>query len=305
MQPTGEQIVQMIRAAGHKVKYQSSKEKRWKKALEKPCDLVAVAGGDGTVSKVAKQLMDSGTPIALLPMGTANNIAKTLGIADESFATLIDGWGSARSVKFDAGVAKGPWGTEYFVEGFGVGLFAEAMARIQEKQEAASGASSDPKHDSESVLEILKKRLQRMQASQLTVRLDGEKFSDEYLLFEILNVRYLGPNLNLVPKADVGDGLFDVVFVSKNERNKLSRYLASLIRGRPATSRLSVRTGKRLQIEWEGSPVHFDDERWPAEGEQIPARLIKIDARIKPAAVILLLPRVKQHSSSKKQHASK
>jgi len=55
----------MIQSAGHKVKYQSSKEKDWKKALRKRCDVIAVAGGDGTVGKVARRLVGSPTPIAI------------------------------------------------------------------------------------------------------------------------------------------------------------------------------------------------------------------------------------------------
>ena len=98
----------MIRNAGHKVKYQSSKEKKWKKALKKPCDIVAVAGGDGTVGKVARELIEERIPIAILPLGTANNIAKSLGIADISLQDLVASWSTARSINFDTGVAKGP-----------------------------------------------------------------------------------------------------------------------------------------------------------------------------------------------------
>ena len=120
----------MIQSAGHKVKYQSSKEKDWKKALKRRCDIIAVAGGDGIVGKVARRMIDSRIPIAVLPTGTANNIANTLGLTGQPLTDLIKGWKTARCVNFDAGVAKGPWGARPFVEGLGVGLFAEAMFRI-------------------------------------------------------------------------------------------------------------------------------------------------------------------------------
>jgi diacylglycerol kinase family enzyme len=41
--------------------------------------LVLAAGGDGTVGKVAHELIDSGIPLSVLPLGTANNLARTLG----------------------------------------------------------------------------------------------------------------------------------------------------------------------------------------------------------------------------------
>ena len=50
-------------------------------------------------------------------------------------------------MNFDAGVAKGPWGARPFVEGFGVGLFAEAMFRIEDGDDDAvedsEGAARD------------------------------------------------------------------------------------------------------------------------------------------------------------------
>ena len=53
-QPTDEEILKLIRRAGHSVKCQSSNQIGWEKALEKAVDLIAVSGGDGIVGKVAK-----------------------------------------------------------------------------------------------------------------------------------------------------------------------------------------------------------------------------------------------------------
>src|SRR5688572_33046215 len=72
----------LLKEAGYKVRYQSSKERRWHKALKKSADIIVVAAGDGTVGKVARRMIGKGVPLAVLPMGTANNISKTLGIAD-------------------------------------------------------------------------------------------------------------------------------------------------------------------------------------------------------------------------------
>src|SRR5438128_10331540 len=100
------ELTALIEQAGHKVSYQSSK-KDFKSALKKPGDLVAVAGGDGTVRKVAIQLLERNLiPIAVLPCGTANNIARSLGLT-ESPPELIAGWPSARRRGFDVGVARG------------------------------------------------------------------------------------------------------------------------------------------------------------------------------------------------------
>src|SRR6266498_4685466 len=94
-QPSGDEILSLIRSAGHSAVYQSSKEPGWEKALEEAADIVAVAGGDGTVGKVAKRLIGNHTPIAVLPLGTANNIATALNLTDPPIEHLIAGWATA------------------------------------------------------------------------------------------------------------------------------------------------------------------------------------------------------------------
>jgi Diacylglycerol kinase catalytic domain len=121
-QPSGGDLVRLIRDKGHAVAYQSSRAENWYTALEVPVDIVAVAGGDGMVGEVAKHLIDKHVPIAVLPMGTANNIAKTLGLKDRSLEQLVAGWSAAPRVSFDVGVASGPWDSKYFIEGLGMGL---------------------------------------------------------------------------------------------------------------------------------------------------------------------------------------
>jgi diacylglycerol kinase (ATP) len=282
----------LIDAAGHKVKYQSSKEKKWKKALKKSCDIVAVAGGDGTIGKVARQLIGSRTPIAVLPIGTANNVAKMLGVPGRALHELIRGWTTAACVNFDAGVAKGPWGSECFIEGFGIGLFADAMSQLDatdNKQLAGSGKS---KPVINSVLGILKKQLQRAQPKKMIVRVDGRDLSGEYVLLEAMNIRYVGPNLDLVPRARINDGFLDVVFVPTHERAKLGGYIDDLIKRKRARPSLKVRRSRHLQIEWESSPVHIDDTPWPEEDEKIPVRSNAIDVKVEPAALVFLVPRI-------------
>ena len=84
-------LITALEAEGYKCSYLSTKEKGWEKKdwdkiESEDIDFVIVAGGDGTVRKLAgelldRKLIDKKLPIALLPFGTANNIARTLGIA--------------------------------------------------------------------------------------------------------------------------------------------------------------------------------------------------------------------------------
>lgn len=287
-QPSGDEILRLIRRAGHKAKYQSMNEGNWKRALRKPCDIIAVAGGDGTVGKVARRLVDTRTPVAVLPMGTANNIANTLGLTNWTFPELIDGWNGARCVNFDAGVAKGPWGSKNFIEGFGIGLFAETMFQIENGAHSHTSRPDDPEEEIKAILKVLKKQLAKYRSKDLTIRLDGQDLSGDYFLLEALNIRYIGPRLDLVPRAEINDGLFDIVFVSKAEKTKLSQYITNRLEHKPARGGLTVRRGRHLQVEWEISPVHIDDMPWPEDKDDCSMRSNAIDIKIDPGALVFL-----------------
>ncbi len=280
----------MIQSAGHKVKYHSSKEKDWKKALKRRCDIIAVAGGDGTVGKVARRLVGSSTPIAILPVGTANNIGHALGLTGRALEPLILEWESARRINFDIGEAEGPWGSNYFVEGVGVGLFAATMLNIRERKDPILAAEVCREAEITRVLQILKEQVEKHRPEKIKVRLDDEDLSDDYVLIQALNIRYAGPNLDLAPGADTNDGLLDVVLLPRGEEGKLSRYLTHCIRGRNAKAKLAVRRGRHLQIEWDGSSVHVDDKAWSKDDAKPRARSNTIDIKVAPQSVLFLCP---------------
>ena len=288
-QPSAAQILRLIHGAGHAADYQSSKEEDWDSALKEPGDLVAVAGGNGVVGKVAKRLMGSGTPIAVLPMGTANNVAKTLGLTDRTLKDLIRGWETGRRTSFDVGVAEGPWGSKRFIEGVGIGLFTETMSRTKDDADLARVRNADKAITS--VLEMLIKRLQSYPAKTLEVRLDAQDLSGDYVLLEAMNIRFVGPNLYLAPDADPGDGLLDIVCVSKSESGKLSSYLSNNVHDDIAPANLTVHRGQHLRIKWDGSPIHIDDKTWP-EAKDSPASAGSdfIDVKVDPAALVFLTP---------------
>src|SRR5690554_5575017 len=71
-------IVAALIQKGAQVVAQCTKMDDYAKALEKTCDFILIAGGDGTVGKVVKLIIAKQVPIAILPFGNANNIATSL-----------------------------------------------------------------------------------------------------------------------------------------------------------------------------------------------------------------------------------
>src|SRR4029453_10631218 len=101
--PSPDALLKILHKEGYDVRYASTKEKRWSRALDKRTDLYAVAGGDGTVGRVARKLAQreiATLPVAVLPLGTANNIAESLNVRG-TFKKLITAWPDMRRVPVD------------------------------------------------------------------------------------------------------------------------------------------------------------------------------------------------------------
>jgi diacylglycerol kinase family enzyme len=287
-QPSSADLLRLIRRAGH-VPTPLSTDDHWEAGLRAPADLVAIAGGDGTVGRIAKRLIGTATPVAVLPMGTANNIAKTLGLFNRPIADLIGAWRAAPRVKFDVGVANGPWKEpKYFIEGLGVGLFTGTMSRLDATGNIEIAHLDDADEKITSVLDILKKRLPAYPCKKLKIVADGEAIGGEYILLELMNTRFVGPNLYLAPDADPCDGLFDLVCISKAQEENFSRYLTECIEGNVTPPALPVRKVRRLTLEWEGFAVHIDDEVWPDKIPQFPLPTKTIEVQIRTGGVEFL-----------------
>jgi diacylglycerol kinase family enzyme len=123
---TKKELMAALTNAGHQAIYESTKERDYKKVLKKPADAVLAAGGDGTVGKVGRELIDSGIPSGVLPLGTANNLARSLGFT-ASHEEIIAGLERGKKRAFDIGLARGPWGKRYFFESAGGGLLANYL----------------------------------------------------------------------------------------------------------------------------------------------------------------------------------
>lgn len=271
-------IVGLLREAGHEVRLQSAKDEDWAQSLKEPADVIAVAGGDGTVARVAKRMAGRGIPVAPLPAGTANNISRTLGLVGRHWEELVRGWPDARRVKLDVGVAEGPWGKRTFIEGVGAGLFACLLVDDEPARQAT--LSRPPDERVARALETLRKHAVGCVPIDLKATLDGKDVSGRYLLIEVLNILYVGPSLFLAPDSQPGDGTFDVVLVTEAERDRLRGYLDAWQENRERIAVLPTQRGKHLRFEWTGFELHLDDELWPAQGSRPEKSSGTVDLRI-------------------------
>jgi diacylglycerol kinase (ATP) len=255
----------VVAEAGHEVSYTSMKQPAWAEALESSGDLVVVAGGDGSVGKVFREVATKGTPVTLLPVGSANNIARSLGIPDVDVERLVRGWDDGEHRRLDVGEATAPWGRTLFVESIGGGIFGEVLSRAEGVEDAGVDVDGDEKVDLG--VEMVREVVESLPAREWRVEVDGDDLSGELLAIEAMNIGQMGPNLPLASQADPGDGLLDVVLIREEDRSNLVAYLSQRMRELdPALPGLRRIRGERVVLGPPAEPrLHVDDRLWPAE----------------------------------------
>ena len=254
-----EELTDRLQQAGYKPVFKATScEDDLTEALADATGLVVAAGGDGTVRAVATRLIGRDVALAVLPMGTANNVARTLGIEGDPLE-LIAGLARPITHYFDLGYVRAPWGEDYFLEAMGYGLYADILAvyRPEEGKSVVRGINA------------LAQTLTDYQARPACMFVDGRELVAPFVIAEVMNTTAFGPRLKVAPTADPCDGLFDLVCIREDNREGLIRSLHGLLTESfvelPSVEHIR---GRSLQLEWDGFPVHVDGEVRPPQPVQ-------------------------------------
>jgi diacylglycerol kinase (ATP) len=245
-----------LELAGHDVTEQSVQDEGWQEMLRLPVDLVVAAGGDGTVGQVFKELAGTVVPVAIVPIGSANNVARSL--------ELLKG----RQAHFDISSLTWSGGSTTFVESCGGGVFAEMVARAEDAQEHPSGEDKV-----EFGLRLLLDAVAAAAPREWRVDADGRDLSGDYIAVEVLNIAMLGPNVPLAPHADPGDGLLDLVLVRAGDAEALAAYARARLESDPEP-RLRLETHRAREVILRPPPrlpLRLDDELLESFGDSITA----------------------------------
>ena len=252
-----EQLQDALKEAGYRPVYKATTcVEDLDAILEDATGLVVSAGGDGTAKAIATRLLgNQSAALTILPMGTANNLIRTLQVEGTPLE-IIQRLRQPEKHQFDVGHVIAPWGEDYFIEGAGLGFFAEVLATYEPENGKSITRSV------QALVEVLREGY----GQSTTIRLAGEEVSTEFLLVEILNTHSVGPRLKFAPDADPTDGLLNVVCIDGNKREGYFRYLRGLLQEEMAElPSVAVYKVPELEIVWKGFPFHVDDYVRPSD----------------------------------------
>jgi diacylglycerol kinase (ATP) len=238
-------------------------------AAEAP--LVVAVGGDGTASEVVQGIAGTGATLALVPIGSGNDLALALGIPKNVRAALDVAVGES-SRRIDLGRFDDGW----FANSLGLGF--EAQVTIESRRVRRLRGFSI-------YLFALAKALRRLHCADLVVNADGRRIAGRQLLVCIGNGPRVGGGFLLTPQADPADGWFDVCVVSALGRREILTTLPRALNGshldHPSVTMLRARS---LEIESaDGFPFH-------ADGEVIDVRRRKLTIELHAAALEVRAP---------------
>ena len=233
-------------------------------------DVVVIGGGDGTLSAAAAGLAEVGVPLAILPLGTANDLARTLGIPqDIGAAARLAASGTVRRI--DLGEVNG---VPFFnVASIGLSVeLARALTRDMKRRWGKLGYA---------VAAV--RVLARMRPFRAEVRVDGEVHRVKSVQIGVGNGRHYGGGMTIEESAAPDDGRLDVYSIDVNHWWELPLLYPAFRAGRHGRrDNVHVWMGEAAEVVTKRPlPVNTDGEITT----RTPARF-----RVRPGAVRVVCP---------------
>lgn len=208
--------------------------------LEHPPDLLAVCGGDGTINEVASQIPRPPFPVAVLPAGTANVVARELGLPLDPIRALQIAL-KRKVRKVDLGELGGESGRRFlFVAGIGFDAYVVSKVQSKLKKKLGKGAFA---------IEAVR-CLRSYTFPEFRITADNRAFSGTSCL--VCNARSYGGGMLFCPDANMTDGILDILILQGKRRVELARFLLQAL-CRKAVTRDWIHRIRAKTLRIEGS----------------------------------------------------
>jgi diacylglycerol kinase (ATP) len=228
-------------------------ESTCRREAEAGAGIVAVIGGDGTVSCGANALIGTASALAVLPAGTGNDFASTIGVG--RFDAAVKLLANPRIETIDAVQVRTGGGTRSFVNVAGAGFDSEVNETANAMTLKLGGTGT--------YIAALIKTLRRFTPARYDLTIDGTELSLDAMLVVVGNAISYGGGMKVLPAASIDDGRLDVCIVEALSKGAFLRAFPKVYTGRHG-SHPKVRLTRASVVEIEanhGIEVYADGER--------------------------------------------
>jgi YegS/Rv2252/BmrU family lipid kinase len=211
-------------------------------------EAIVLAGGDGTVADSAPVLLEAGLPFGVLPRGTANDLARSVGLPmDLKSAAEVITAGNTR--KIDLGEVNG----KFFFNVAHIGLGAVLARDITAELKRYFGPFAYPM--------AAARALGKLHPFRAEILVEDERIALRTVQIAVGNGRFFGGGGVVDESAEIDDGLFHVYALGTKNPFRLALMLPSLVRGRHARSKwvrtaagsaIEVRTIRQMSVSADG-----------------------------------------------------
>ena len=239
-------------------------------------DVVLACGGDGTFHDILQSAIASNTTIGIIPCGTGNDIARSLGltrtISDSFFHEMANSIHNQYCEIIDA--------SKITCDGEQVWSLGVISAGFDSAVNERANRMSHFRGTLRYILALLAE-LRVFNLHHYTVTMDGVQHSDCALLIAVGNGGNYGGGMRICPQADMKDGLLDITWVDPAPRRTVLRIFPQIFSGRHINHPL-VHTYRAAEIS-----IESPDSMIYADGERIGSPPVLI--QVVPRAVRILV----------------
>lgn len=212
-------------------------------------DLVIIGGGDGTLNAAAEGLIDTQLPLGILPLGTANDLARTLSIP-QSLPEACEVIATGKELRIDLGWVNG----KHFFNVASLGLSVQITQQLTKEIKQRWGVLAY----GVTAIQVIG----RSRPFFAEIRLNGESIQVRTVQIAVGNGRYYGGGMTIAEDAAIDDQRLDLYSLEIQHGWQLIRLLPAMLKGKQAEwSEVRSLQGQEIEVvTLKPRPINTDGE---------------------------------------------
>lgn len=216
-------------------------------------DAIAV-GGDGTVNQVAKTIVNTNIALGIVPVGSGNGLARTLGLSMK-IKEVVKQIAEGKTALIDCGIVN----KRFFFCTSGIGFDAHIGNLF----------ATSEKRGLQSYVKITVRELLRYRAKNYMLSFNGQTIQRKAFLITVANAGQYGNDFYIAPQADLQDGKFHVAILKPFNPINVFGILVKILRRKAhlnrnietyVTDKITITRNEKDSIHFDGEPAFEEKE---------------------------------------------